>query len=221
MNKTHVCSRCGVEKLRDEFHRRANRPSGIRSQCKECVREPARRRAAAWYARHRDRANAAKRQRRKDNPDWARELDKRQYARAKENPRYVAYQKRYRERNVAALRDYHRRWREANPDKLRQYADSASPEAKANAAEYVRRRKDEQHAVLDTYKRERGCLDCGTREGVLDFDHRDDEEKRWAVSQALGCSWDSLWAEIAKCEIRCRPCHARRHVLAGHSLHAA
>lgn len=215
------CSKCGIEKSADEFQRRSNRPGGLRSQCKECVREPARLRAAKWLADNREEVNAARRQKRKDDPEAARERDRERYARRKDDPRYRAYQKQWRARNADALQQYHREWQAANPEKVRQYAENASPEARARAAEYIEQRKAEQHAVLDAFKRDTGCADCGTRDGVLDFDHRDGETKRWAVSKALGCSWDALWDEIAKCDVRCRPCHARRHVLAGDTLRAA
>ena len=31
-----VCSKCNIEKEETEFHKRTNRPCGVRSQCKEC-----------------------------------------------------------------------------------------------------------------------------------------------------------------------------------------
>lgn len=140
-------------------------------------------------------------------------------ARRKSTPSYRAwerkYQQEYRRKNAVRLKEYRTAWLAANPEKRREYEANASPKAKANAAEYIRQRKAEQWEVLDAYKRDQGCTDCGTSEGVLDFDHRDGEPKRWAVSKATGCTWDALWAEIAKCDVRCRPCHSRRHAEAG------
>jgi hypothetical protein len=64
-------------------------------------------------------------------------------------------------------------------------------------------------AWLDDYRREAGCVDCGTREGRLDFDHRPGEIKVCNPSHAS--SLVLAQAEAAKCEVRCAPCHARRH----------
>ena len=75
--------------------------------------------------------------------------------------------------------------------------------------------KAEQRAKLAAIKAECGCADCGTRAEPLDFDHRPNEVKLFAVSAHLGGSWDRLMAEVAKCDVRCRSCHTRRHALAG------
>lgn len=53
-----------------------------------------------------------------------------------------------------------------------------------------------------------GCIDCGYREDhrALEFDHRAD--KLHAVTHLVSCSAQRLFAEIAKCDIRCANCHA-------------
>lgn len=60
------------------------------------------------------------------------------------------------------------------------------------------------------YLRGKVCVDCGERDpAVLEFDHIDPTEKdshriwSWATAR--------LEAELAKCEVRCRPCHQERH----------
>lgn len=37
--KTKVCSKCKEDKSISEYHKRSNRPSGVRSQCKECYKK--------------------------------------------------------------------------------------------------------------------------------------------------------------------------------------
>jgi hypothetical protein len=66
-------------------------------------------------------------------------------------------------------------------------------------------------AWLDAYKRERGCIDCGTKEGRLDFDHRDKTTKLFRVSQWRDRHLWTILPEIAKCDVRCAPCHTKRH----------
>ncbi|MBC7381892.1 MAG: endonuclease VII domain-containing protein [Bacteroidia bacterium] len=34
-----VCSKCNIEKELTEYHKRSNRPCGVRSQCKSCYKE--------------------------------------------------------------------------------------------------------------------------------------------------------------------------------------
>ena len=94
-----------------------------------------------------------------------------------------------------------RRWRARNRDKL--------------AAQRAVKR-----AFVNGYKREIGCADCGTKEGQLDLDHRSGETKLFSVG-LIDRSWRALLAEIAKCDVRCRPCHQRRHGLERGGINAA
>ncbi|CAN5371720.1 hypothetical protein BH10ACT7_BH10ACT7_22060 [soil metagenome] len=55
-----------------------------------------------------------------------------------------------------------------------------------------------------------GCVDCGNRDiRVLEFDHVTGE-KIASVGHMVryGSSVNALKEEIAKCEVRCRNCHA-------------
>jgi hypothetical protein len=57
------------------------------------------------------------------------------------------------------------------------------------------------------------CIDCGESDPiVLDFDHRDVNEKEHNISDMiLSCySLDNINNEIKKCDIRCANCHRRR-----------
>jgi hypothetical protein len=65
-------------------------------------------------------------------------------------------------------------------------------------------------AQLDAYKLQAGCTDCGYRKHAvaLHFDHRDASLKRADVSKLVACSAATVWAEVAKCDVRCANCHA-------------
>jgi hypothetical protein len=67
-------------------------------------------------------------------------------------------------------------------------------------------------AFLDTIKVEFGCVDCGFNAApeALHFDHRDKHTKRFQVGDSATRSAESLWAEIAKCDVRCANCHSIR-----------
>ena len=53
------------------------------------------------------------------------------------------------------------------------------------------------------------CIDCGLTDlEVLEFDHKDQKEKRYLVSEAP--SIKEMKIEAKKCELRCRRCHQKR-----------
>jgi hypothetical protein len=111
-------------------------------------------------------------------------------------------------RNPEGAAERHRRWRERNPDAyraLRKRVDATRDWANFYA------RIDERREMLDAYKRTQGCADCGTSEGRLDFDHRPKTEKRFSIAVGLTRSWDVIWAEVAKCDVRCASCHTKHH----------
>ncbi len=59
----------------------------------------------------------------------------------------------------------------------------------------------------------KSCCDCGEKDPiVLDFDHRDQNNKFKKVAKMLSghYSWDSVSREIRKCDIRCANCHRRK-----------
>lgn len=72
-----------------------------------------------------------------------------------------------------------------------------------------RNRANAKRKVLDEYKLKHGCIDCGYNENAdaLEFDHVKGNKLK-TVSAMCYSSWDKIWAEIAKCEIRCANCHA-------------
>ena len=55
------------------------------------------------------------------------------------------------------------------------------------------------------------CCDCGYK-GYLEHDHRDDEVKLFNVGDGkFRYGKEKVLAERAKCDLRCKPCHVRRH----------
>lgn len=72
---------------------------------------------------------------------------------------------------------------------------------------------DEQRLMIEKYKMSHPCLDCGEADPiVLEFDHRDRSQKRFAIS-TYACnskSNETLLLEISKCDIRCANCHRRK-----------
>ena len=66
-------------------------------------------------------------------------------------------------------------------------------------------------ARIDEYLRAHPCVDCGESNlNVLDFDHLRDKTDDVANMVAGGRPWSEIEWEIAKCEVCCANCHARR-----------
>ncbi|MEO8263129.1 MAG: hypothetical protein ABI566_11230 [Pseudolysinimonas sp.] len=54
-----------------------------------------------------------------------------------------------------------------------------------------------------------GCVDCGNQDiRVLEFDHVRGAKVANVARMVLDASLDRVIAEIEKCEVRCRNCHA-------------
>jgi hypothetical protein len=112
-------------------------------------------------------------------------------------------------------REYHRKRRAADPERLRAYSQRIDARYRERHAEQLAIRRRARRRVfaewLDGYRRSHGCVDCGTREGPLHFDHRDDETKLFTIADGGTVPRARLEAEIAKCDIRCASCHGKRH----------
>jgi len=88
-----------------------------------------------------------------------------------------------------------------------------------NETNYLKRYRDKKRAIMRGYKAEHGCARCPEDDPVcLDFHHRDPDDKHWrlrkrgsTVASFVHLGFDELWAEMAKCEVLCRNCHAKEH----------
>jgi hypothetical protein len=95
-------------------------------------------------------------------------------------------------------------------DWRREYYLKHRDEYTARALQY----KEKLKAVLRAAKN-RPCADCGVLYPpyVMDFDHREGEQKRCRVAELNANRWVSiqqLEAEIAKCDLVCANCHRER-----------
>jgi hypothetical protein len=93
----------------------------------------------------------------------------------------------------------------------RYYAENLEKHRKAVAAQVAKTRAAHLERIGD-YLLEHPCVECGEADiRVLDFDHRDGEDKTGEVMKLAKAaySWRRVSAEIAKCDVRCRNCHAK------------
>lgn len=101
--------------------------------------------------------------------------------------------------------------RECNRESARRYYAANREKHIQVIGERKRQRRRQLQRFVADYLRAHPCLDCGATDlRVLDFDHRPNEIKREAVMKlvVLGFSESIVMAEIEKCDVRCRNCHA-------------
>jgi hypothetical protein len=76
---------------------------------------------------------------------------------------------------------------------------------------YGRKMREKLAAQIDGYLEDHPCVDCGESNLiVLDFDHLRDKTDDVANMVAAARPWSEIKGEIAKCEVCCANCHARR-----------
>jgi len=117
--------------------------------------------------------------------------------------------------------EYHRSSR--NKDGLLSYCKSCKKEVDAETyrgrdAEWRQRKRNRQRAIANrnsrlvlAYLQTCSCVDCGESDPlVLEFDHVRGE-KKYNIGDLIRrySSWETIQAEIAKCEVRCANCHRR------------
>lgn len=74
----------------------------------------------------------------------------------------------------------------------------------------AQRRNQERQELINAYKIEHGCVDCGFNSHAiaLQFDHRPGEIKLFSIATRLNTArMEVIWAEVAKCDVRCANCH--------------
>ena len=82
---------------------------------------------------------------------------------------------------------------------------------KLKAAKHNQSRLKINRVNLVEYLRQASCIDCGETDiEVLEFDHRDRDNKSGMVSRFLSYSWARIQKEIDKCDVRCANCHRKR-----------
>lgn len=94
-------------------------------------------------------------------------------------------------------KQYDREWYFKNKERLRDTKN-----------ERVRKyRKEKRSYILEILKNSK-CLNCGINDyRVLEFDHRNPEEKSFNLGDSTKYTLDRIKKEIDKCDILCANCH--------------
>jgi hypothetical protein len=84
-----------------------------------------------------------------------------------------------------------------------------------------RARRDALAEWFEQFKSGLACARCGeAHPGVLQFHHRDPQEKEISVSEAISAGWsrERILCEAKKCEVLCANCHMKHHAREGHDV---
>lgn len=121
----------------------------------------------------------------------------------------IGYRKKYRELNREHINKYWRNKRGlARKYRIAFEKKNGKRKTKPRSEEYKAKVAATYKTVCD-YKLELGCIDCGYNKHpeVLDFDHIRDKLYNISALARSNANPDTLWAEIAKCVVRCANCH--------------
>jgi len=106
---------------------------------------------------------------------------------------------------LAYHREYNKKWY-ANPEN--------AAKKKADAKIHRRRMKERNRDFLRRYRENHPCEECGeSHSACLDFHHNDPDLKIKEVTVMVVRCWslEKIEAEISKCRVLCRNCHAKLH----------
>ena len=97
------------------------------------------------------------------------------------------------------------------------YSPANFARGQARERSYMAKRGADLRKVVQDYKVEKGCADCGYNQhpAALDFDHLPGTEKLFNVSGRVARSPEVVFAEMEKREVVCANCHRIRTFLRG------
>lgn len=99
-------------------------------------------------------------------------------------------------------------------EKMKECSNRWYQKHKEVVIERRKKRQIEIHNWFRKYKSTLVCIDCGiSHPALLQFHHRDRAEKSFTISKIISRarSVKQITDEMAKCDVVCVNCHAKRH----------
>jgi transcription elongation factor Elf1 len=109
------------------------------------------------------------------------------------------------EQKKAYHKSYHKKWYENPENKVKH---------KACAKKHSIKNRERNRQFLRDYKSKIGCSQCDeSHVACLDFHHLDPEQKEFNLASMTSCGFalERVKAEIEKCVVLCKNCHAKLH----------
>ena len=104
--------------------------------------------------------------------------------------------------------------REKRADHSREYGKQWYQNHKQEVIERKKKRQKDIWNWFRRYKSTLFCMDCGINHpALLQFHHRDRTDKSFTISKIINRarSVKQITDEMAKCDVVCANCHAKRH----------
>lgn len=101
--------------------------------------------------------------------------------------------------------------KECNKEYHRDHYQRNKRDYKLKAKKWNQETRQQNAVLLWDYLLEHPCVDCGEPDPiVLQFDHVRGNKRNHVCDMAHRNTWSTVLEEIAKCEVRCANCHARK-----------
>ena len=112
--KTKICTKCNKEKDVDLFGKHKKTKSGLRSHCKECEKEYAKK----WNLNNPEKVKESVKKWHLNNPEKIKEIQKKYYSNNTEKIKEI--RKNYRLNNPEKVKENDKKWHLNNPEKLKE-----------------------------------------------------------------------------------------------------
>lgn len=119
------------------------------------------------------------------------------------------WRKKYREFNKDKIAKWRKEHRQETRAKARLHKISLGTRRSRPRTEEYKAKVAATYKLVSDYKIKKGCIDCGYNKHpqALDFDHVRDKKYEVSALARSNARPETLWAEIAKCVVRCANCH--------------
>ena len=204
-----VCSKCKQEKPFEGFSKERARKDGLRSQCKDCVKqyreqnkESIKERNKQYYEQNKESISEYQKQYYEQNKESIRERNKQHYEQNKESIR--ERNKQYREQNKESIRERNKQHREQNKESIKQYYEQNKERIKERNKQYRRtpsgrfcdykgnakQRGIEFHLTEEQFESfwQKPCEYCGAEIETIGLD-RLDSDGHYTIDNVVSCCW--------------------------------
>ena len=200
-----VCSRCKQEKPFEGFSKERARKDGLRSQCKDCVKqyreqnkESIKERNKQYYEQNKESISEYQKQYYEQNKESIRERNKQHREQNKESikqyyeqnkERIQEQKKQYYEQNKESILEYNKQYREQNKESIQEYRRTPSGrfcDYKGNA----KQRGIEFHLTEEQFESfwQKPCEYCGAEIETIGLD-RLDSDGHYTIDNVVSCCW--------------------------------
>lgn len=115
-----TCTKCGDNKLLEEFYKQKNGKYNRSSKCKSCINNENKKKPSNYYKLNPEKRKLSSKKHYEKNKDHYRNYGRRRY---KENKEFFnQYSKEYYQKNKIKSNEYGKVWRKNNKEKCREYA---------------------------------------------------------------------------------------------------